>query len=66
MTVPRDAEDAGQLGLRVFEQMLRTRGLEDEVRRMFAQGLVRGTTNLCQAKRPFRSVHTARLQPGTR
>ena len=50
MIVPRDVEDARQLGLRFFEQMLRTRALEDEVQRMFAQGLVRGTTHLCQGQ----------------
>jgi pyruvate dehydrogenase E1 component alpha subunit len=38
------------LGLSFFEGMLRTRNLEDEVQRMFAHGLVRGTTHLCQGQ----------------
>ncbi len=39
-----------ELGLRFFEQMLRTRNLEDEVQRLFTDGLVRGTTHLCQGQ----------------
>ena len=39
-----------ELGLRCFERMLLIRGVEDEVQRMFTQGLVRGTTHLCQGQ----------------
>jgi TPP-dependent pyruvate/acetoin dehydrogenase alpha subunit len=39
-----------ELGLLFFERMLRTRNVEDEVQRMFTQGLVRGTTHLCQGQ----------------
>jgi pyruvate dehydrogenase E1 component alpha subunit len=39
-----------EFGLRCFERMLLIRGVEDEVQRMFAQGLVRGTTHLCQGQ----------------
>ena len=38
MTIPPNVENARQLGLRFFEQTLRTRALEDELRAMFAQG----------------------------
>jgi pyruvate dehydrogenase E1 component alpha subunit len=39
-----------ELGLRFFDQMLRIRDLEDEVQRLFTDGLVRGTTHLCQGQ----------------
>jgi len=39
-----------ELGRRCFERMLLIRGVEDEVQRMFTQGLVRGTTHLCQGQ----------------
>jgi pyruvate dehydrogenase E1 component alpha subunit len=39
-----------EFGLRCFERMLLIRGVEDEVQRMFTQGLVRGTTHLCQGQ----------------
>lgn len=45
-----DHEAANDLGLRFFERMLLIRGVEDEVQRMFTQGLVRGTTHLCQGQ----------------
>jgi len=46
----KDTQAARELGLVFFEQMLRTRNLEDEVQRMFALGLVRGTTHLCKGQ----------------
>jgi pyruvate dehydrogenase E1 component alpha subunit len=39
-----------ELGLRCFARMLLIRGVEDEVQRMFTQGLVRGTTHLYQGQ----------------
>ena len=38
------------LGLTYLTRMLRIRFLEDEVQRLFTQGLVRGTTHLCQGQ----------------
>jgi len=52
------------LGLSFFEQMLRTRNLEDEVQRMFTQGLVRGTTHLCQGQEAVTVGVCAALAPG--
>ena len=45
-----EAAEKKELGLRCFERMLLIRGVEDEVQRMFTQGLVRGTTHLCQGQ----------------
>ena len=56
--------DAGELGLGYFEQMLRIRALEDEVQRMFTQGLVRGTTHLCQGQEAIAVGVCAALMQG--
>jgi acetoin:2,6-dichlorophenolindophenol oxidoreductase subunit alpha len=53
-----------ELGVGFFEQMLRTRNLEDEVQRMFTQGLVRGTTHLCQGQEAVTVGVCAALDPG--
>jgi len=45
-----EAAPSPELGLRFFDRMLRARNVEDEVQRMFTQGLVRGTTHLCQGQ----------------
>jgi TPP-dependent pyruvate/acetoin dehydrogenase alpha subunit len=52
------------LGLRFFEQMLRTRNLEDEVQRLFTDGLVRGTTHLCQGQEAVSVGVCGALSPG--
>jgi pyruvate dehydrogenase E1 component alpha subunit len=57
------APDA-ELELHFFEQMLRTRDVEDEVQRMFAQGLVRGTTHLCQGQEAVSVGVCGALAPG--
>ena len=55
---------ASELGVGFFERMLRTRHLEDEVQRMFTQGLVRGTTHLCQGQEAVSGGVCGALAPG--
>ena len=55
---------ASELGVGFFERMLRTRHLEDEVQRMFTQGLVRGTTHLCQGQEAVSVGVCGALAPG--
>jgi len=57
------AADA-ELGLRFFERMLRTRNVEDEVQRLFTQGLVRGTTHLCQGQEAVSVGVCGAMTPG--
>ena len=64
MTDRRPAENSAELGPRFFEKMLRTRTLEDEVQRMYAQGLVRGTTHLCQGQEAVSVGVCGALAPG--
>ena len=45
-----EAHGANRLGLEFYEGMLRIRVVEDEVQRLFTEGLVRGTTHLCQGQ----------------
>jgi TPP-dependent pyruvate/acetoin dehydrogenase alpha subunit len=59
-----DTQRARELGLLFFERMLRTRNLEDEVQRMFTQGLVRGTTHLCQGQEAVSVGVCGALAPG--
>jgi pyruvate dehydrogenase E1 component alpha subunit len=60
------AEEHGKtdLGLRCFERMVLIRGVEDEVQRMFTQGLVRGTTHLCQGQEASSVGVCSALEPG--
>jgi len=54
----------GERGLELFESMLRIRNVEDEVQRMFTQGLVRGTTHLCQGQEAVAVGVCAALRDG--
>ena len=45
--------------------MLEIRAFEDECHRMFAQGLVRGSTHLCQGQEASPSARAARSAAAT-
>jgi pyruvate dehydrogenase E1 component alpha subunit len=51
-------------GLELLGRMLRIRCFEDEIQRMFTQGLVRGTTHLCQGQEAVSVGVTSALKPG--
>jgi len=51
-------------GLDLLAKMLEIRGVEDEVQRMFTQGLVRGTTHLCQGQEAVAVGVCATLKQG--
>jgi TPP-dependent pyruvate/acetoin dehydrogenase alpha subunit len=51
-------------GLELLAKMLEIRGVEDEVQRMFTQGLVRGTTHLCQGQEAVAVGVCATLKQG--
>jgi TPP-dependent pyruvate/acetoin dehydrogenase alpha subunit len=51
-------------GLELLARMLEIRGVEDEVQRMFTQGLVRGTTHLCQGQEAVAVGVCAALREG--
>ncbi len=53
-----------EIGLELLTRMLEIRGLEDEVQRLFTQGLVRGTTHLCQGQEAVCVGVAAALRPG--
>jgi pyruvate dehydrogenase E1 component alpha subunit len=45
-----EQEESSERGLELLAKMLEIRNVEDAVQRMFTQGLVRGTTHLCQGQ----------------
>lgn len=47
---PAPAAESNARGLEFLTKMRQIRDLEDEVQRIFTQGLVRGTTHLCQGQ----------------
>jgi pyruvate dehydrogenase E1 component alpha subunit len=55
---------AAEPGLDLLAQMLQIRNVEDEVQRMFTQGLVRGTTHLCQGQEAVAVGVCATLKEG--
>ena len=63
---PSDSGTQGgnRLGLTFYEDMLRIRVAEDEVQRLFTEGLVRGTTHLCQGQEAVSVGVCAALRDG--
>ena len=57
-------EQMSERGLELLAQMLQIRNVEDEVQRMFTQGLVRGTTHLCQGQEAVAVGVCASLKDG--
>jgi TPP-dependent pyruvate/acetoin dehydrogenase alpha subunit len=59
-----DERGANRLGLEFYEGMLQIRVVEDETQRLFIEGLVRGTTHLCQGQEAVSVGVCAALRDG--
>ena len=63
-TGDRGTQGGNRIGLTFYEDMLRIRAVEDEVQRLFTEGLVRGTTHLCQGQEAVSVGVCAALRDG--